>query len=142
MKLLLLNGPNLNMLGQREPGLYGNKTLPQIEDEVIALASGHGMEVECLQTNSEGGMVDAIQRAGAELDGVILNAAAYTHTSVAVRDAVLACGIPVLEVHLTNPHARESFRRVSMLSGAAKGVIAGFGAESYALAVLWFARNK
>ncbi len=142
MKLLLLNGPNLNMLGQREPGLYGNKTLPQIEDEVVALASEHGMEVECLQTNSEGGMVDAIQRAGAELDGVILNAAAYTHTSVAVRDAVLACGIPVLEVHLTNPHARESFRRVSMLSGAAKGVIAGFGAESYALAVLWFARNK
>lgn len=142
MKLLLLNGPNLNMLGQREPGLYGNKTLPQIEDEVKDLAAEHGIEVECLQTNSEGGMVDAIQRAGAELDGVILNAAAYTHTSVAVRDAVLACGIPVLEVHLTNPHARESFRRVSMLSGAAKGVIAGFGAESYALAVLWFARNQ
>lgn len=142
MKLLLLNGPNLNMLGQREPGLYGNKTLPQIEDEVVALASENDIQVECLQTNSEGGMVDAIQRAGADLDGVILNAAAYTHTSVAVRDAVLACGIPVLEVHLTNPHARESFRRVSMLSGAAKGVIAGFGTESYALAVLWFARNK
>lgn len=142
MKILLLNGPNLNMLGQREPGLYGHKTLADIEAEVRELAASHDMAVECLQSNHEGVLVDAIQRAGREFDGVILNAGAYTHTSVALRDAVLSCAAPVLEVHLTNPHARESFRQVSLLSGAAKGVIAGFGAESYALAVLWLARNR
>lgn len=141
MKILLLNGPNLNMLGQREPGLYGSQTLAEIEAQTGALAAQHGLELECLQSNHEGVLVDAIQRAGREMAGVILNAGAYTHTSVALRDAVLSCAAPVLEVHLTNPHARESFRQVSLLSGAAKGVIAGFGAESYALAVLWLARN-
>lgn len=141
MKILLLNGPNLNMLGQREPGLYGSQTLAEIEAQTSALAAQHGLELECLQSNHEGVLVDAIQRAGREMAGVILNAGAYTHTSVALRDAVLSSAAPVLEVHLTNPHARESFRQVSLLSGAAKGVIAGFGAESYALAVLWLARN-
>jgi len=140
MKIMVLNGPNLNLLGSREPGLYGQLSLAQIEQELKKLGDEYGMELEFFQSNHEGELVDALQRAGREAKGVILNAAAYTHTSVAVRDAVLACGRPVVEVHLTNPQAREDFRQVSLLAGACAGSISGFGWQSYALALLWFAR--
>lgn len=142
MRIMVINGPNLNMLGKREPGLYGNKTLPWIEGELRDLGSDLGMVVECYQSNHEGELVDAIQRAGAESQGVILNAGAYTHTSVAVRDAVLACKVPVVEVHLTNPQAREDFRRVSLLADVCAGSVSGFGWQSYALALIWFGRNQ
>ena len=142
MKIMLINGPNLNMLGQREPGLYGSKTLAEIEAGIKELGRELGLEVECFQSNIEGELVDVIQRAGTTANGAILNAGAYTHTSVAIRDAVLCCGVPVVEVHLTNPHAREEYRQVSLLSGAGAGAIAGFGQESYALALHWFARRK
>jgi 3-dehydroquinate dehydratase II len=142
MKIMVMNGPNLNMLGQREPGLYGNKTLPQIEEFLTDLGRELHIEVGCFQSNHEGELVDALQAAGRDADGVILNAGAYTHTSVAVRDAVSAIRIPVVEVHLTNPHAREEFRRTSLLAGVCAGSIAGFGAESYTLALLWFSRRS
>ena len=141
MKIMVMNGPNLNMLGQREPGLYGNKTLPQIEESLTQLGREMNVDVVCFQSNIEGELVDALQKAGRECQGVILNAGAYTHTSVAVRDAVSAIKIPVVEVHLTNPAAREEFRRVSLLSDVAAGSIAGFGAQSYTLALLWFSRR-
>lgn len=140
MKIMVMNGPNLNMLGQREPGLYGNKTLPQIEESLRVLGKELNVEIVCFQSNIEGELVDALQQAGRECQGVILNAGAYTHTSVAVRDAVSAIPIPVVEVHLTNPAAREEFRRVSLLSDVVAGSIAGFGAASYTLALLWFSR--
>jgi 3-dehydroquinate dehydratase II len=141
MKIVVMNGPNLNMLGQREPGLYGSKTLPEIEESLKDLGRELGIDVGCFQSNHEGELVDALQAAGRDSDGVILNAGAYTHTSVAVRDAVSAIRVPVVEVHLTNPHAREEFRRTSLLAGACAGSIAGFGAESYILALLWLSRR-
>ncbi|MCX5873997.1 MAG: type II 3-dehydroquinate dehydratase [Deltaproteobacteria bacterium] len=139
MKLFVINGPNLNMLGKREPELYGSRTLTEIEDEITKLGDDLGLEVKCFQSNFEGEIVTLIQSAGNDVDGVILNAAAYTHTSVAIRDAVLCCAVPVVEVHLTNPHGRELFRRRSLLSDVCRGVIAGFGRHSYCLALLWFA---
>lgn len=142
MKIVLINGPNLNMLGQREPHLYGNRTLRQIEEALVKQGQELGMEVTCYQSNIEGELVNALQDAGKNADGVILNAGAYTHTSVAIRDAVAAIAIPVVEVHLTNPHAREEFRRISLLAGVTAGSIAGFGEESYRLALLWFARCR
>lgn len=142
MKIVVMNGPNLNMLGQREPGLYGNKTLPDIEQSLKELGRELQIEISCFQSNHEGELVDALQAAGRETDGVILNAGAYTHTSVAVRDAVSAIRVPVVEVHLTNPHAREDFRRTSLLAGVCAGSIAGFGAESYTLALLWYSRRS
>jgi 3-dehydroquinate dehydratase II len=141
MKIMVINGPNLNMLGQREPGLYGNKTLSQIEEFLKELGRELDIEVGCFQSNMEGELVDVLQAAGRDAAGVILNAGAYTHTSVAVRDAVSAIRIPVVEVHLTNPHAREEFRRTSLLADVCAGSIAGFGAESYTLALLWFSRS-
>jgi len=141
MKIMVINGPNLNMLGRRDPDLYGRRTLAEIEADLSALGRELDLEVEFFQSNIEGELVEAIQRAGTESDGVVLNAGAYTHTSVAVRDAVECCGRPVVEVHLSNPHAREEFRRTSLLSGVCAGVIAGFGPESYALALWWFARQ-
>ena len=142
MKIMVMNGPNLNLLGQREPGLYGNKTLPEIEESLRSLGTELNIDIVCFQSNIEGELVDALQEAGRECQGVILNAGAYTHTSVAVRDAVSAIRIPVVEVHLTNPAAREEFRRVSLLSDVAAGSVAGFGAESYTLALLWFSRLR
>ncbi|MDR2443410.1 MAG: type II 3-dehydroquinate dehydratase [Deltaproteobacteria bacterium] len=138
-KILIINGPNLNLLGLREPDLYGQATLSDINNHLKAVAETLSLGVDFFQTNSEGQMVEAIQRVGQEYDGAILNAAAYTHTSLAIRDAVLAINRPVVEVHLTNPSAREDFRRKSFLAGAAVGVIAGFGARSYELALRWFA---
>jgi len=138
MKLLVVNGPNLNMLGKREPELYGRKTLTDIEQDLSRLAAKLGIGISFFQSNIEGEIVDALQQAGTSVDGVILNAAAYTHTSVAVRDAVAAISIPVVEVHLTNPQAREEFRHTSLLAGVCAGSISGFGAESYTLALLYF----
>ncbi|MDR1546131.1 MAG: type II 3-dehydroquinate dehydratase [Deltaproteobacteria bacterium] len=141
-KIMVVNGPNLNLLGRREPDLYGALTLEAINAGLAALAAELGLAVDFFQSNHEGELVDALQRLGASRDGGVLNAGAYTHTSVALRDAVLACGRPVVEVHLTNPAARESFRHVSLLSGAAAGLIAGFGARSYELALRWFAESR
>lgn len=142
MRIVVMNGPNLNLLGQREPTLYGKRTLAEIETALIDLGEELGIEVECYQSNIEGELVNALQDAGTSADGVILNAGAYTHTSVAIRDAVSGISVPVVEVHLTNPHAREEFRRTSLLAGVTAGSIAGFGEESYNLALLWFARLK
>jgi 3-dehydroquinate dehydratase-2 len=142
MKVVVINGPNMNMLGKREPDLYGRKTLADIEEELSSLAGRLGITVSFVQSNIEGELVDALQKAGVDADGVILNGAAYTHTSVAMRDAVAAIGIPVVEVHLTNPQAREDFRRTSLLADVCAGSISGFGAESYVLALLYFERRK
>ena len=142
MKITVINGPNLNLLGTREPEKYGHRTLSDIEKSLIDLGRELGIEVECFQSNIEGELVNAIQKAGLQGDGAILNAGAYTHTSVALRDAVAGVPAPVVEVHLTNPAAREDFRHVSYLSGVAAGSISGFGPESYTLALLWFHRRS
>jgi 3-dehydroquinate dehydratase-2 len=143
VKILILNGPNLNLLGQREPEVYGDMSLAELEERLNAIGAELGLEVECMQSNHEGELVGAIQKAGANGEGVILNAGAYTHTSVALRDAVAGSNAVVVEVHISNPHAREEFRHVSLLSGVCAGLIAGFGWESYALALHWFQhKNK
>lgn len=142
MKVTVINGPNLNMLGRREPKYYGSMTLADIEELLRRIGDGLGVELGFYQSNIEGELVDAVQKAGAESDGVILNGGAYTHTSVAIRDAVAAIGVPVVEVHLSNPHTREDFRKMSLLSDVCVGTIAGFREESYALALIWLARRK
>jgi len=142
MKILVLNGPNLNMLGRREAEHYGNLTLDEINQRLEQVGRELGLELAFVQSNHEGELVTALQQAGGEFVGVVLNAAAYTHTSVALRDAVLCCGVPVVEVHLSNPQAREDFRRVSYLAGACAGSISGFGWRSYALALRWLAENN
>lgn len=142
MKLLVINGPNLNLLGSREPEHYGSITLPEIERRCVELGEGLGLAVSCMQSNHEGELIEAVQSLAQGWDGAVLNAAGYTHTSVALRDAVLACPRPVLEVHLSQPQARDEFRRVSLLSGACAGCISGFGWRSYALALHWFAMEK
>ena len=137
MRIAVLNGPNLNLLGEREPELYGRATLAEIEAAVRERARSLGVDVDWLQTNHEGELVDAIQRLrggkGAAADGALINAAAFTHTSLAVRDALLAARIPFVEVHLSNIFAREPERRRSLLADLAIGVVTGFGAESYRL---------
>ena len=138
-KILVINGPNLNLLGQREPDRYGCESLEEVNRELAKLARGMGLGVDFFQSNHEGELVEAIHRAGRDFQGAVLNAAAYTHTSLALRDAVLAIDKPVIEVHLTNPAAREDFRRRSFLAGAVVGVVAGFGPRSYELALRWFA---
>jgi 3-dehydroquinate dehydratase-2 len=135
MRLLLLNGPNLNLLGQREPGLYGALSLAAIEADLRRQAEGLGVELACFQSNHEGALVDRIQEASGHCDGILINAAAYTHTSVAIRDALLAVAIPFVELHLSNVHAREAFRHRSLLADRALGVICGFGPGSYRLAL-------
>lgn len=135
MKLLFLNGPNLNLLGTREPEVYGRTTLADIEAKVRDRAAKLGAAVDFRQTNLEGELVQWIQDAKGQADVIVLNAAAYTHTSVALRDAISAVGIPTIEIHLSNVHAREEFRHKSLIAPVCKGQIAGFGAESYVLAV-------
>lgn len=133
--LFVLNGPNLNLLGSREPEVYGHTTLADIEAETRARAGQAGLGVEFRQSNHEGVLVDWIQEARTAASGVILNAGAYTHTSVALHDALKAVEVPVIEVHISNPHRREPFRHTSYVSSVATGVICGVGAQGYALAV-------
>jgi 3-dehydroquinate dehydratase-2 len=131
----VLNGPNLNLLGTREPDTYGRRTLSDIEARLGALAGAHGVTLRFAQSNHEGELVDWIQAAGKAGEAVILNAGAYTHTSIALRDAIAGTGAKVIEVHLSNVHAREAFRHHSLISAVAFGVILGFGALSYDLAL-------
>jgi 3-dehydroquinate dehydratase-2 len=133
--IFILNGPNLNLLGTREPDVYGKATLADIEKMCRAAAKKHGLEVEFRQSNVEGELVNWLQEARTKAVGVVLNAGAYTHTSIAIHDTLRATSMPVIEVHLSNPFARESFRHHSYISGVAKGVICGFGAHGYVLAV-------
>jgi 3-dehydroquinate dehydratase-2 len=134
--VLVLNGPNLNLLGQREPGIYGSATLDDIGTALRERAGALGLTVEMRQSNHEGVLVDWLHEAQARgAHAVLLNAGAYTHTSVALLDAIRAIATPVIEVHLSNPHAREAFRHTSWIAPAAKGTIAGFGADSYLLAL-------
>ncbi|MGB5133618.1 MAG: type II 3-dehydroquinate dehydratase [Prochlorococcaceae cyanobacterium] len=135
MQLLAIHGPNLNLLGIREPGLYGSTSLKQINDDLRRRAGMLGVEIDCFQSNHEGALVDRIQQARGSVDGILINAGAYTHTSIAIRDALLAVAIPYVELHLSNVHARESFRHHSHLADRAVGVICGFGAGSYGLAL-------
>lgn len=135
MRVLLLNGPNLNLLGLREPGLYGADTLEAIEAELDRQAAGLGAQLDCFQSNHEGVLVDRIHAARGHADGILINAGAFTHTSIALRDALLGVAIPYVELHLSNVHAREPFRHHSVLADKALGVICGFGAESYGLAL-------
>jgi 3-dehydroquinate dehydratase-2 len=136
MKLVfILNGPNLNLLGQREPEIYGAETLSGIKDMTEAAARNLSLSIDFRQTNHEGVLVDWIQEAGQKASALIINPGAYTHTSIAILDALLALQIPAVEVHLSNIHAREAFRQHSYISKAAKGVICGFGAYGYILAL-------
>lgn len=134
-RILILNGPNLNLLGTREPEIYGRTTLGELREFCLGWAKGVGFSADFRQTNSEGTLIDWIQEARAAFAGLILNAGAYTHTSVAVYDALKAVGKPAVEVHLSNPFAREAFRHHSYVSPAAIGLVCGFGAEGYRLAL-------
>jgi len=136
MKILILNGPNINLLGKREPGIYGNQTFESYYESL--LIEFPAIEFEQYQSNIEGELIDKIQEVGFSYDGIILNAGAYTHTSVGIGDAIKAVTTPVVEVHISNTYSRESFRHQSYISPVAKGVILGFGLESYRLTVLSF----
>jgi len=134
--IYVLNGPNLNLLGTREPGIYGRATLADVESLCRQTATAHGLAVEFRQSNHEGDIVTAIQEAMAKgAAGIVINPAGYTTTSVAILDALIACGLPVVEIHISNIHAREAFRQNSLVSKVAKAVIAGFGVNGYALAI-------
>lgn len=133
--ILVLNGPNLNLLGTREPGIYGHTSLEDIKGMTAARAKTHGLEVDFRQSNREGELVDWVQEARTTSAGIIINAGAYTHTSVAILDALLACTIPIVEVHLSNLFKREEFRHHSYVTKASVGLICGFGAQGYELAV-------
>ena len=135
MHLLLLNGPNLNLLGQREPGIYGNGTLASLEERLRQEAKAEGAELDCFQSNFEGALVERIHQAMGLSQGILINAGAYTHTSIALRDALLGVAIPFVELHLSNTHARENFRHRSLLADRAVGVVSGFGPMSYSLAL-------
>lgn len=135
MKILILHGPNLNLLGAREPDVYGSMTLDDINARLIELGKELGAEVRCLQSNREGALIDALHDARTWANGVAFNPGGYTHTSVALRDAISAIQIPVIEVHISNVYAREEFRHTSLISAVCKGKIAGFGWKSYALAL-------
>lgn len=134
-KILVIHGPNLNLLGRREPAIYGKFSLDTINRDMRARAKKLGLALEIVQSNHEGEIVDAIGKAGGKFDAIIINPAAYTHTSVAIRDAISASALPAVEVHLSNIYAREDFRHHSMIAPVAKGQIAGFGAGSYMLAL-------
>ncbi len=131
--ILILHGPNLNLLGEREKSVYGNLTLQEIDSNIEAEAKKLGVKVECFQSNSEGELVDKIHEARKKFDGIVMNPAAFTHTSVALRDAVAAVEIPVVEVHLSNIYQREEFRHHSMIAPVARGQVSGFGPQSYVL---------
>lgn len=135
MIVAVIHGPNLNLLGVREPDVYGSVTMSEINQRIEALAEELGIEVTLCQHNSEGAIIDAIHQAGCEADGIVINPAGYTHTSVAIHDALKAVPLPAIEVHLSNILAREDWRKLSMTAPACAGVISGLGAESYLLAV-------
>ena len=135
MKILVIHGPNMNLLGLREPDIYGKTTYAELLEMIRGWARDLDLEVAFFQSNHEGALVDAIQEAYGNCDGIILNPAAYTHTSVALHDAIKACEVPVVEVHLSNVYAREGYRHESLTAGACKGQICGFGAEGYLLAL-------
>jgi 3-dehydroquinate dehydratase-2 len=134
-KIIVIHGPNLNLLGTREPEIYGRTTLAEIDRRLVGLGGQLGLAVETFQSNHEGALVDRIQQAAGTCEGLIVNAAAYTHTSIAIRDALAALSVPVVEVHLSNVHARERFRRRSLTAGVVTGQIAGLGAFGYLLAL-------
>ena len=135
MRILLLNGPNLHALGRREPEVYGRETLADVEARLRSLGGELGCEVECLQSDHEGVLIDALYQARGRVHGVVLNPGGLTHTSVALRDAVRGAAIPTVEVHVSNPHSRESFRHRSLVAGAVVGTVQGFGIEGYSLAL-------
>jgi len=132
-KILVIHGPNLNLLGQREPGIYGTLTLDEINARLTEYAAAHGATLEIVQSNHEGAIIDALHSARSWANGVVINAGAYTHYSYAIRDAIAAIGIPTVEVHLSNIHAREPFRHTSVIAPVCQGQIAGFGWRSYIL---------
>ncbi len=135
MNILLINGPNLNLLGIREKSLYGSTTLESIEKELVKKAISENVSLECFQSNSEGEIIDCIHSSKTKINGILINAGAYTHTSIAIRDALLGVSIPYVELHLSNTSSREPFRQKSFLSDRAIGVVSGFGAYSYYLAM-------
>ncbi|MCC1492652.1 type II 3-dehydroquinate dehydratase [Cognatishimia sp. F0-27] len=134
-KMLILNGPNLNLLGLREPEIYGHRTLANVEALCVAHGERLGVSVRCVQSNHEGALVDEIHAARGTVDGVVLNAGAYTHSSIALHDAIAGTQVPVVELHLSNIHARESFRHQSFIAPVAIGMICGFGVRGYTLAM-------
>jgi 3-dehydroquinate dehydratase-2 len=145
MKFLVLHGPNLNLLGTREPGIYGSLTLAEINASLEKLSAKLGCELSFFQSNTEGALIDTIQNAADGCQGILINPAAYTHTSIAIRDALSALGIPCVEVHLSNIHRRETFRHTSMIAPVAIGQICGFGPDSYLLglrALFNYVKNK
>jgi 3-dehydroquinate dehydratase-2 len=135
MKILFLNGPNLNLLGQRETEIYGRDTLAGIEKNVRERAAKLGVEIDFRQSNLEGELVEWIQQAKGKFNSIVINAAAYTHTSIALRDAIAAVGVPTIEIHLSNIYAREEFRQKSLIASVCRGQITGFGKNSYILAL-------
>ena len=141
MAILVINGPNLNMLGKREPEVYGHTTLAQVEDLVQTRAKQLGVTVEFFQSNHEGAILDHIHEHGPASEGVIINAGALTHTSIALRDALAILSVPIVEVHISNIHAREEFRRTSYTAGVATGMISGLGLKGYLLALEYIAEE-
>ena len=135
MNILLINGPNLNLLGTREPEIYGNQTLDQIEKELIQQAKKNNFKLECYQSNHEGELVDKIQASNGRVNGILINAGAFTHTSIAIRDALVGSTIPFIELHISNIFNRERFRKESFLTDKAIGIISGFGVYSYFLSL-------
>lgn len=141
MKIFIVNGPNLNMLGKREPEIYGRDTLESINAELTELCNELGIEAEFYQSNCEGEIINILHSARENADGIVLNAGAYTHYSIAIRDAISASETPCIEVHLSNVHKREEFRHKSVISAVCEGVICGFGKDSYRLAVMALAKK-
>ena len=135
MNILLINGPNLNLLGTREPEIYGNKTLKQIEEDLIKISEKKSVKLECYQSNHEGKIVDKIQGSAGTVNGILINAGALTHTSIALRDALVGSNIPFVELHISNIFNREGFRKESFLTDKAIGIISGFGVYSYFLSL-------
>ena len=135
MNILLINGPNINVLGTREPEIYGNKKLSDIEQDLMEVAKNKGTKLECFQSNHEGEIVDKIHDSVSRIQGIIINAGAFTHTSISIRDALIGSKIPFVELHISNIFAREEFRKESFLTDKAIGIISGFGISSYSLAL-------